>query len=106
MLGLLVAGPAKGQGGDVAKTESSADMVERVQRSIFRIVVARPDGTSTGTGFFIREDGLAVTNYHVVVLGLSAHAETTGGEKFSLELVAVERGAGSRAREGTAIPGR
>lgn len=92
MLGLLVAGPAKGQGGDVAKTESSADMVERVQRSIFRIVVARPDGTSTGTGFFIREDGLAVTNYHVVVLGLSAHAETTGGEKFSLELVAVNEG--------------
>ncbi len=47
---------------------------------------------SQGTGFFVREDGLIATNYHVAMMGPRAmKVSTADGATFSAELVARDK---------------
>lgn len=42
---------------------------------------------ATGSGFFIREDGLAVTNYHTIDGAIAAYATTVTGDIYPVEQV-------------------
>ncbi len=44
-------------------------------------------GTSTGSGFFIDDQGTIITNYHVIDLGASMSVEVTGGGKYDVQRV-------------------
>jgi hypothetical protein len=65
--------------GDDAAGERPASapaMLERANRSVFRITVnLGPGNVGMGTGFLVDSSGLALTNYHVLEGGKSASAE-------------------------------
>lgn len=42
---------------------------------------------ATGSGFFITEDGIAVTNYHCIERAISGYAELVTGESYPVEKV-------------------
>lgn len=54
--------------------------------AVFYIEVLDDDGSvvKTGSGFFINESGLAVTNYHVLVGATNARITTDNGEVFNI----------------------
>lgn len=78
-----------------SKTEYSiADLAEIALPSIAYLVAQDayyPDFASSGTGFVIREDGLIVTNYHVLEDTVSAVAEIDGQIYEVIEVLASSR---------------
>ena len=46
--------------------EDLADLIARVEPSVVRINVEKPLGDCTGSGFVVGEDGIVVTNNHVI----------------------------------------
>ncbi|MDR0489875.1 MAG: trypsin-like peptidase domain-containing protein, partial [Oscillospiraceae bacterium] len=67
--------------------EMSAEMIyAHASPAVFFIEIFDSDGdpVKTGSGFFISETGLAVTNYHVIVGGSSARITTDDGEEFKV----------------------
>jgi hypothetical protein len=66
LLGALLVLPALFAGAWLVVGESRLDGVgERVDRSVVRVFVVRPEGLSSGTGFVV-SPGVIVTNFHVV----------------------------------------
>ena len=47
-------------------------------------------GFSSGTGFFISEDGYVVTNYHVIEGGTEVNVTTHGEEEYKAEIIGYE----------------
>ena len=61
---------------------TAEEVYKKASPAVFYVEVFNEDGDliKTGSGFFISESGLAVTNYHVVVGGHSAQIKTDTGD--------------------------
>ncbi len=55
------------------------------------MALAQSQRTSTGTGFFISEDGYLITCFHVVVNSASITLRNLAGETFEARAIAVDR---------------
>lgn len=69
----------------------ASNMIQRAKRSVFQVEAQDAKGRtrSTGSGFLVKKDGLAVTNFHVVRGCARASARFTGGgSAMPAELVA------------------
>lgn len=53
-------------------------------KSVFLILTKNSSGISQGSGFFIREDGLGVSNYHVFKDAEEAIIRTSDGEQYMI----------------------
>lgn len=65
---------------------TAAEVSEKVSPAVFYIEVydSYGDATSSGSGFFIASEGVAVTNYHVIDGSYSAKITTIDGEKYTV----------------------
>ena len=65
---------------------TAAEVSEKVSPAVFYIEVydSHGDATSSGSGFFIASEGVAVTNYHVIDGSYSAKITTIDGEKYTV----------------------
>jgi serine protease Do len=61
-----------------------ADLYDENKKSVFFIIAGNDYGMASGSGFFIREDGLAVSNYHVFKDADRAIVYTDDKEKFMI----------------------
>lgn len=63
------------------------EIYEECSGSVFYISTYDVDGNAyaTGSGFFIDESGIAVTNYHVLENALSASVSLTNGSSYDIE---------------------
>src|SRR5690606_13882151 len=61
---------------------------ETIQQYKESVVVIRT-GNSKGTGFFISEGGIVVTNRHVIEGGGVPHVHTANGERYPATVLAV-----------------
>lgn len=64
--------------------ENLTDLVLNVQDAVFVVLVDLPDGTAQGSGFFVSDDGIAVTNYHVLEGARSATVKTRNGKEYQI----------------------
>ncbi len=64
--------------------ESLANVIERCEESVIRIEVKGYAGESLGSGFVVSEDGMIVTNVHVLAGAKSAIAIFPNGKRHSL----------------------
>ena len=69
----------------VAETGSVAGIVQRLQASLLRIETDR----GCGSGFFVTDDGYAVTNWHVVEGARSITITTVGQHRATASVVAA-----------------
>ena len=65
--------------------ESLADLIERIEPAVVRIDVQTALGSAVGSGFVIRNDGIIVTNFHVVEDVKSVTAEFNDGKRLDVE---------------------
>ncbi len=66
---------------DLAGQENLADVVERSERAVVKILVDGEDGGGLGSGFLVDRDGTLVTNVHVLAGARRAIAEFPNGVK-------------------------
>ena len=64
--------------------ESLATVIERAEESVIRIEVKGYQGESLGSGFVVSEDGMIVTNVHVLAGAKSAMAIFPSGKRRNL----------------------
>ena len=64
--------------------ESLANVIERCEKSVIRIEVKGYAGESLGSGFVVSENGMIVTNVHVLAGAKTAIAIFPGGRRYSL----------------------
>jgi S1-C subfamily serine protease len=64
---------------------------EKTKDSVVRLDGMKPRRSSGGSGFFVSEDGLAVTNYHVIKEMKNPTVLTEQGQKFAVKLVARDK---------------
>ena len=62
---------------------SLADVIESIQASVVQIVV----GGGSGSGFIVSEDGLVVTNEHVVDNARSVRVWLTSGRSYEADVM-------------------
>ena len=58
--------PQQPQQPDTQEKPGTAVVIEKIKASVVLIQVATNNASGSGTGFFLREDGYIVTNYHVI----------------------------------------
>lgn len=65
---------------------SLVDLYEENKQSVFFIVTGSSEGipNGTGSGFFVRDDGLAVSNFHVFDKAHQAFIETSNGARYMI----------------------
>ncbi len=63
------------------------ELAEYVQKRTVRISVQLPNGTSTGSGFFIDDEGTVVTNYHVIDGAENITVEMYGGGVYQISSI-------------------
>lgn len=64
---------------------SNSQIFDMVNPSVFCITAEGNDFKSAGSGFFINNSGLAVTNYHVLKNCTSAVIQTNDGKKYEVK---------------------
>jgi S1-C subfamily serine protease len=57
-------------------------VVERVSPAVVNVRAEAGEDDPEGTGFIIRDDGVVVTNWHVVEIGLGIEVITAGGDRL------------------------
>ena len=67
-----------------AFAQSLADIIEQSEKSLVRIEVKGLQGGSLGSGFIVSDDGLLVTNVHVLAGAEKAIAIFPSGKKFEI----------------------
>jgi serine protease Do len=79
-----------------AAPETIADVVEQVMPAVVSVTtnLATPESLTgegrsagTGTGFLLREDGVVVTNFHVVEGALNIRVVTSDGRRFNARAI-------------------
>jgi serine protease Do len=82
-----------------AATRAAADADPNAVGAIIRRLLAAPSGDpshgegpsgSLGSGFVVREDGLIVTNRHVIVSARTVRVRLSDGREFSAKIVGVD----------------
>ncbi len=66
---------------------STTDLAEYVQKRTVTISVGLSNGTSTGSGFFIDDQGTVVTSYHVIDGAESIEVEVSDGGKYQVDQI-------------------
>lgn len=66
---------------------STTDLAEYVQKRTVTISVELAGGTSTGSGFFIDDQGTVVTSYHVIDAAESIAVEVSDGGKYQVDQI-------------------
>ena len=66
---------------------STPDLAEYVQTRTVTISVQLADGTSTGSGFFIDDQGTVVTCYHVLDAAEGIEVEVSDGGKYTVDQI-------------------
>lgn len=61
------------------------DLAEYVQQRTVTLDVTLSDGSSTGSGFFIDDQGTIVTSYHVIDGATDIQVQVNGGAKYALQ---------------------
>lgn len=79
-----VSTPATGGGG----LDAVPDIVERVAPSVVAILVETPQGSGSGSGVILSEDGTIVTNDHVVDGATNVEVVFASGERVDAEVLA------------------
>lgn len=69
----------------VAAQEELADVIERCEKSVVRIEVEGKEGESLGSGFVVNEDGMIVTNVHVLAGAIKAKAIFADGKSATIK---------------------
>jgi S1-C subfamily serine protease len=89
---LLVAVSCAGMGTAGAQTPDWPTLVERVSPGVATIHVFDPGGglARTGTGFFVDDGGLLVTNHHVLAGGHSATVLLADRRSFPLRFIVAD----------------
>lgn len=77
---------------EMSKQNSLSDLVKKVVPSVVAINVFDEHRIlkTIGTGFFVKEEGVLVTNYHVIEEGIRAEAKLADGQILSIEGVLLE----------------
>lgn len=76
---------------DKNENKSLSDLYDENKKSVFFIMVDNDYERATGSGFFIREDGLALSNYHVFKNADRAIIYTDDKEQYMInEIVAYD----------------
>lgn len=65
---------------------TASDIFEKCSPAVFYIKILDINGitTKTGSGFFINQNGLAVTNYHVISNAAKAVISTSDGKEYNI----------------------
>lgn len=88
MIGLAIVILALVLGAFVRPTKySSSKIYQMVDPAVFCITAQGPDVQRAGSGFFINDSGLAVTNYHVIEGCTSGRVQLNDGKTYDIELV-------------------
>ena len=66
---------------------STTDLAEYVQKRTVTISVGLSNGTGTGSGFFIDDQGTVVTCYHVIDAAESIEVEVSDGGKYQVDQI-------------------
>lgn len=74
------------QGCGKSSTElTTADLIEQTEPAVLVIDVTTPAGTGLGSAFVVKNDGIAVTNYHVIEGSTSATARFSNGKTLVVQ---------------------
>ena len=86
-----LAGGACSHGPELSEQSSRSlkDVVGPIQESVVTVINYDVDGdiSSIGSGFFISESGILVTNFHVLVGAYSASIKTVDGSQYPVAAV-------------------
>lgn len=66
---------------------SSSTIYEMVDRSVFCITAEGPSTKQAGSGFFINDTGLAVTNYHIIENCTSGKIQLNNGKTYNVKSI-------------------
>lgn len=66
---------------------SLSELYEKNKEAVFFITTAGSEASYTGSGFFVREDGLAVSNFHVFANAEMASIETYDGREYMISQI-------------------
>ncbi|MFF0461657.1 S1C family serine protease [Streptomyces mexicanus] len=69
---------------------SIAAIAKAVSPSVVEVTAALPNGTSTGSGVIISDDGEIVTNNHVIADATSVKVRTSDGSTYSAQVVGTD----------------
>lgn len=71
----------------IPRTYNASQIYKMVDESVFCITVEGPNAKQAGTGFFINNTGLAVTNYHVIENTTKGKIKLNNGRSYGIKKI-------------------